>query len=276
MSSVLNSGAEVLSARTFFGGAPSENLGRSVFSEFAQFAHGSFNRASYRDVTEHAPGVSRRNYLILGTVIVGLHLAAFWVYLHTPSTPYVVPHKSEVMIEFAKPVVIPPPVVEPPPPPPPQPKVQRETPPPRPTPALRTPPAEQNISADDLTVKENTEAPKSTGPVVADAPAAPPAPPAPPKEEPITEAFGGIGYLNNPAPEYPAAATRQGWTGKVVLRVRVLPDGSAGGIEVKKSTGHKVLDDAAINAVKGWKFSPAKRGNTPVEGGVNVTLDFQG
>jgi len=107
-------------------------------------------------------------------------------------------------------------------------------------------------------------------------PPAPPAPPAPPREEPITEAFGGIGYLNNPPPEYPAVATRQGLTGKVVLRVKVLIDGSAGDIVIKKSTGHKVLDNAAINAVKGWKFSPAKRGNTPVEGGVNVTLDFQG
>lgn len=272
----------MLTARTLFGGAPAENIGRSVLSEYAAFEHASVNRASYRDVTEHEPGVGRRNYLTLGTFIVGLHLAAFWVYIHTPSTPYVLPHKSEVMVEFAKPEVIPPPVVEPPKPPPPQPKVQHETPPPRPVQALRTPPAEQNITADDLTVKENTEAPKSTGPVVADVPpaapapvAAPPAPP-PPKEEPITEAFGGIGYLNNPPPEYPAVATRQGWTGKVVLRVRVLPDGSAGGVEVKKSTGHKVLDDAAINAVKGWKFSPAKRGNTPVEGGVNVTLDFQG
>ena len=274
MSSVLNSGAEVLSVRTFFGGAPSENLRRSVFSEFSEFAHGSFNRASYRDVTEHAPGVSRRNYLVLGAVIVGLHVAAFWVYLHTPSTPYVVPHKSEVMIEFAKPVVIPPPVVEPPPPPPP-PKVQRETPPPRSTPALRTPPADQNITADDMTVKENTEAPKSTSPVVADAPAAPPAPPAAPKEEPITEAFGGAGYLNNPAPEYPPAADRQGLSGKVLLKVHVLPDGSVGAIEVKKSSGYKILDNAAIKTVQGWKFNPAKRGNTPIEGNVTVPIDYQ-
>jgi len=263
----------VLTTRTLFGGALSENLGRSVFSEYAEFEHGSFNRASYRDVTEHEPGVSGRNYLVLGTLIVGLHLAAFWVFLNTPSTPYVPPTKNEVLIEFAKPEVIPPPVVEPPPPPPP-PKVLREPPPP--PQALRTSPADENITADDITVKENTEAPVSTGPVVADVPPAPPAPPAPPREEPITEAFGGIGYLNNPPPEYPAAATRQGWTGKVVLRVRVLPDGSAGGVEVKKSSGYKVLDTAAINAVKGWKFSPAKRGNTPVEGGVNVTLDFQG
>ena len=272
MSSVFNSSAEVLTTKTFFGGAPSEKVGKTVFVEFAKFEHGSYNRAPYRDVTDHEPGVSRRNYLLLGTVIVGLHLAAFWVYLHTPSTPYVPPPKNEVMIEFAKPEVIPPPVVEPPPPPPPPPKVERSAPPP----ALRTPVAEQNIAADDLTVQENTEAPKSTGPVTADVPPAPPAPPAPPREEPITEAFGGIGYLNNPPPEYPAVATRQGLTGKVVLRVKVLIDGSAGDIVIKKSTGHKVLDNAAINAVKGWKFSPAKRGNTPVEGGVNVTLDFQG
>ncbi len=34
--------------------------------------------------------------------------------------------------------------------------------------------------------------------------------------------MGRAGYLNNPAPDYPAPAVRQGWQGTVLLRVRVL------------------------------------------------------
>jgi protein TonB len=157
------------------------------------------------------------------------------------------------------------------------PKVQAS--PPKAVPALRTPPAEQNITANDMTVKENTEAPHVSTPVVADpAPApvvAPPPPPPPPKEEPITEATGYAGYMKNPAPEYPAQALRLGLEGKVVLRVRVLANGTPGSVEVKQSSGKRILDDAAIAAVKGWAFSPSKRGSTPIDGWATVPLEFK-
>lgn len=273
LSSVLNFNEEVLPLKSLLIGGQTNKFGNGAHTEYAVFAHASINRSTYRDVTEIEPNSSKRHLLLLGSAIVGLHLVVFWAYLHSSSTHYIPPQKREVLVTFAKPEVIPPPVVEPLPPPP---KVQ-QPPPSKPTPALRTPPAEQNISANDITVPENTEASKSTGPAEAAPPTLtePAAAPVPPKVEPLVEAFGGIGYLNNPAPEYPGAAERQGWGGKAQLRVHVLPDGTAGAIEVKKSTGHKVLDDAAIKAVKGWRFSPAKRGNQSVEGVVNVSLDFQ-
>ena len=182
--------------------------------------------------------------------------------------------KDEVSVEFFKPEVVPPPpVIQPPKPLPPPPKVRHETPPPVAAPqpaALRTEKAEDNIKADDLTVKENTEAPRSTGPVVAE----PVAPPPPPKEEPITEAKGSIGYKNNPPPEFPAFAQRQGWEGHVTLRVRVLANGKPGDIQVKKSSGHKLLDDSAVEAVQSWEFAPSKRGDTPIDGWASVTIEF--
>jgi protein TonB len=229
-----------------------------------------------------------KGYWWLGGVVIALHAAVIVGFANRDASPALKPQKHEIEIAFVKPEVEPPPPVEPPkPPPPPPPKVQRVAPPPpQPVQQLRTAPATQDIAPDDLTVRENTEAPKSTGPVEAapepvppapaavPAPPAPPSPPAPKVEEPITEATANAAYLNNPKPDYPGVASRNGWGGTVILRVRVLADGHAEGVEVKKSSGRKVLDEAAIAAVKRWTFVPSKRGSTPIDGWATVPIVF--
>lgn len=65
-----------------------------------------------------------------------------------------------------------------------------------------------------------------------------------------------------------------GWEGRVVLRVEVLADGSAGAVSVAKSSGHEALDDAALEAVRRWKFVPAKRDGAAVNSSVNVPINF--
>jgi len=92
---------------------------------------------------------------------------------------------------------------------------------------------------------------------------------------PVTEAKGYAGYLSNPAPEYPEQALDRGWEGSVILRVKVLPNGSPDSVTVKQSSGKKILDSAAIRTVKQWKFSPALKGKTPVEGWVDVPIHYQ-
>ncbi|MGP1717995.1 MAG: energy transducer TonB [Methylophilus sp.] len=240
-----------------------------------------FKKLSERLVTslnavEHV--IPRKKLATLIALVVGVHvlvIAGFLTALNEPSI--VKPKKKEVIVEFVKPVVEPPPVIEPPKPPPPP--VKRVEPPPqaaKPPPALRTAPASQNISANDIVIQENTEAPKSTAPVVAAPPAPEPPPPAPVvKEEPLVEAKGGVGHLNNPDPEYPDFAADQGWEGSVILRVKVLPNGKPADVKVKKSSGHSVLDDAAVAAAKRWAFTPAKRGNTPVEGWATFPVEFR-
>jgi len=59
------------------------------------------------------------------------------------------------------------------------------------------------------------------------------------------------------------------------LRIRVLPNGRAGSVEVTKSSGRRQLDEAAIATVKGWKFVPAKRGDVAIEGFATQTIDFK-
>ena len=100
--------------------------------------------------------------------------------------------------------------------------------------------------------------------------AAPPAAPAQPA--PAPQAAGGpvslprtdATHLNNPKPVYPAASRRLGEQGRVLLSVYILPDGSVSEIKLKQSSGHPRLDQAALDAVKRWRYVPAKRGGEPI------------
>ena len=66
-------------------------------------------------------------------------------------------------------------------------------------------------------------------------------------------------YLNNPYPPYPIAARRMGYHGKVVLNVEVLAGGIAGEVMLHQSSGYDILDNAALQTVKTWRFTPARR-----------------
>jgi len=56
-----------------------------------------------------------------------------------------------------------------------------------------------------------------------------------------------IGNMN-----YPQEARRQGLNGSLMLSVDINPDGSvpAGGIVISRSSGHEVLDEAAVRIVR--------------------------
>lgn len=79
---------------------------------------------------------------------------------------------------------------------------------------------------------------------------------------------------NNPRPEYPRLAREAGWEGTVVLLVEVMPDGRAGTVALHKSSGHPVLDEAAVTAVQEWRFLPAKDGNFPIMSVVQLPVRF--
>lgn len=81
-------------------------------------------------------------------------------------------------------------------------------------------------------------------------------------------------YLHNPKPEYPPLARRRQWEGRVILKVRVLAAGTVAAISVETSSGHEILDEAALEAVRRWRFVPAKRGGQAVDSVVNVPINF--
>jgi len=82
-------------------------------------------------------------------------------------------------------------------------------------------------------------------------------------------------YAENPRPLYPREARKKGFQGEVVLKVEVLSNGLVGQVEVKKSSGHEILDRSALSAVKRWKFFPAKRGENAIAFWVNIPIKFQ-
>lgn len=66
------------------------------------------------------------------------------------------------------------------------------------------------------------------------------------------------------APAYPAAARRAKAEGVTTVKVFVSTKGRVMDCAVYKSAGNISLDDAALRAVKGWKFTPADNDGTEV------------
>jgi protein TonB len=82
-------------------------------------------------------------------------------------------------------------------------------------------------------------------------------------------------YLTNPPPRYPAAARRQNMQGKVLIYAVVSPAGNCARAEVRKTSGHPILDEAALQAVRSWRFVPASRDGQPVAAGVEIPIVFR-
>ena len=76
-------------------------------------------------------------------------------------------------------------------------------------------------------------------------------------------------------PSYPATPRRLGIQGTTLLRVHVLADGRIGEVRVEKSGGHPDLDQAATEAVRAWRFDPARRGAEPVAMWVLLPVEFR-
>lgn len=57
-----------------------------------------------------------------------------------------------------------------------------------------------------------------------------------------------------PAPDYPRIARRRGLEGTCLIEVLMDTQGDVITLALKQSTGHSVLDQAALAAVKSWKF----------------------
>lgn len=81
-------------------------------------------------------------------------------------------------------------------------------------------------------------------------------------------------YLKNPAPVYPRLARENGWEGLVMLHVFVQSDGRPEQVNIEMSSGRKILDDAAVKAVKKWRFKAAGIGNVSFATWVRIPVRF--
>lgn len=77
-----------------------------------------------------------------------------------------------------------------------------------------------------------------------------------------------------PKPDYPPRARLRGQEGSVTLSVTVGRDGAVDGLSVAASSGHALLDAAAVRAVRGWRFHPATHRGVPVAATRTVVVHF--
>jgi TonB family protein len=82
------------------------------------------------------------------------------------------------------------------------------------------------------------------------------------------------GLLREIKPQYTEEARRLGVEGDVVLEIVVRADGTVGQVTVLRRLGSG-LDQRAVDAVRQWRFSPARRFGTPVDVLVEVGVEFK-
>ena len=81
-------------------------------------------------------------------------------------------------------------------------------------------------------------------------------------------------YGDNARPVYPPLARLRGYQGVVVLFVEVLVDGRVGQVGIRRSAGHEILDRAALEAVRTWRFEPGRKEGQAVTMSVEVPVRF--
>lgn len=216
------------------------------------------------DVTDHAGLPDDQGWLWL-TGVVAVHamlLAGAVMGMSQPKPLASPPAVIGMLVSAPKPAAVVPPKPLPSAPEPPKPRhVQIPKPAPL-SPVLNTPPSERAVTPPPVEMATAMrEEPAGAAPGAA---TAPPAPVAPPAAAPVIAPRTDAAHLNNPAPAYPAVSRRMSEQGRVLFDVFILADGRVGEIKLRHSSGFSRLDEAALDAVRRWRYVPARRGNEPI------------
>ncbi|HET9448717.1 MAG TPA: TonB family protein [Steroidobacteraceae bacterium] len=75
-------------------------------------------------------------------------------------------------------------------------------------------------------------------------------------------------------PVYPESARKRGIEGWVELAFTVMPNGTVEDVEVRNASPADVFDDAAVRAIRGWRFKPVERNGERVSQRAMVRLRF--
>jgi len=90
-----------------------------------------------------------------------------------------------------------------------------------------------------------------------------------------TSEFQQLAVAAGPAPDYPRMAVTRGIQGTVTLRIHVDASGMPMAVSVEKSSGSRILDEAALKFVKAhWRFVPAQSGGQAIDAWGLVPIEF--
>ena len=179
----------------------------------------------------------------------------------TEPRPDMDPPKLQGVLIAPEPKIAPPPPKAEPVKPPAKPTPKK--PPPQKTPTYNTPPpvakaaAAAPVRPASRTVTSQAPASQATSSAIS-------------TQLPSADAAG----LNNKAPVYPLLSRKRKEQGTVWLLLLVSKDGLVTQLKLKKSSGFDRLDQAALQAVKAWKFQPARQQGQPIDYWYELPLKF--
>jgi periplasmic protein TonB len=104
-------------------------------------------------------------------------------------------------------------------------------------------------------------------------PPPPPAPPAPVAPIRVGGAIRAPQKIRDVAPRYPAIAQASKVQGVVILEAVIGEDGTVRDVRVLR--GQPLLDDAAADAVRQWRFTPTLLNGQPIPVVMTVTVSFR-
>lgn len=105
------------------------------------------------------------------------------------------------------------------------------------------------------------------GAMLACTPSAPPATP--------VVASMPVRAVRTPPPTYPDALACEGVGGLVELTLTINANGRVGNVGLRQSSGQRLLDEAAVAAVRDWEFAPATRAGQPIPATISVPMNFR-
>ena len=164
----------------------------------------------------------------------------------------------------------PPPAVEPPPPPPPTIDL--------PPPVIEPPPppvTEQEPKPNPDQKNTHSPTPEETPPPQLQQPPSVEVPPASAPSQARVTVDKQPSPRRRIKPEYPKGARQRGEEGDVTLELNITEDGVVGGVRIVASCGFAELEQAAVQAVKRARFTPARRGSANVPATARLTLTFR-
>lgn len=95
---------------------------------------------------------------------------------------------------------------------------------------------------------------------------------APPQKVRISSGVASGNLVNKVQPQYPMIAKQARITGAVVLQATISKNGAIENLKVV--SGHPMLINAAMDAVRQWKYKPYLLNGEPVEVETQVTVNF--